>query len=155
MSEQETSSVTAGQGGCTICATLGGLAGERLIWRDGRFAAYAEGERVPGWLIFTSERHAEGIWALRSDELASLGPALAQVAGAMREALGAERVYFLSLGESAAHYHGLLVPRYGDDLALAGGIGAAIAGRFLDETSVVEGEYERVTGAIRDAASSA
>jgi len=67
-----------------------------------------------GWLILKTERHVEHVAELNAEESASLGPLVQRASRAMMDALGAERVYVMSMGEVVRHVHVYLVPRYAD-----------------------------------------
>jgi diadenosine tetraphosphate (Ap4A) HIT family hydrolase len=66
-----------------------------------------------GWLILKPRRHVEHIAELTSGEAAKLGRLLSLASAALKAALGAERVYVCSFGESVNHVHFYLIPRYG------------------------------------------
>jgi diadenosine tetraphosphate (Ap4A) HIT family hydrolase len=65
-----------------------------------------------GWLILKPRRHVEHIADLTLGERSGLGPLIADASAALKRALGAERVYVCSLGESVNHVHFYLIPRY-------------------------------------------
>src|SRR4051794_18322931 len=67
-----------------------------------------------GWLILKPERHVVQVAELTAEESASLGPLIQKAARAVMAALGAERVYVVSMGEVVQHVHFYLVPRYAD-----------------------------------------
>lgn len=68
--------------------------------------------RMRGWLIVKPRRHVEDFADLSAAEAASFGPLAAAAARAVRDALGAERVYVCSFGEEWRHVHVHVVPRY-------------------------------------------
>ena len=78
------------------------------LWSVGPMAT------APGWLILQVRRHAEGVTALNEQELATLGPLLARVAGALQRVTGAERIYQQAYGENSPHYHIAMIPRGSD-----------------------------------------
>jgi diadenosine tetraphosphate (Ap4A) HIT family hydrolase len=65
-----------------------------------------------GWLILKPERHVEHVAELTAEESASLGPLIQKASRALMTALGAERVYVMSMGEVVRHVHVYLIPRY-------------------------------------------
>jgi len=65
-----------------------------------------------GWLILQPKRHVEHLAELSGEEAASLGPLTQKASFAIMRALGAERVYAVSIGEGVQHVHVWLVPRY-------------------------------------------
>jgi diadenosine tetraphosphate (Ap4A) HIT family hydrolase len=81
--------------------------------RRGPFVVHAipEGGPVPGWLVVAPARHVEQIDALRADELASLGPLLAQVAAALRAETSCEKVYVSIFAEVLPHLHVHVIAR--------------------------------------------
>lgn len=68
--------------------------------------------RLRGWLIVKPRRHVEDFADLSAAEAASFGPVAGAAARAVRDALGAERVYVCSFGEEWRHVHVHVVPRY-------------------------------------------
>ncbi|MFL5944608.1 MAG: HIT family protein [Gaiellaceae bacterium] len=56
----------------------------------------------------------EHVAELTAEESASLGPLIQKASRALMAALGAERVYVVSMGELVHHVHIYLVPRYVD-----------------------------------------
>lgn len=64
-----------------------------------------------GWLVVKPHRHVESVAELNAAESVTLGPLLRRLAGALEHALGAERVYVCSFGETVRHVHFHLVPR--------------------------------------------
>lgn len=101
---------------CAVCRREAGDAEPPggWVWREEHWSVcVADGFEVPGWLFVELRgRHAEGPWSLTDDEAGALGPLLARVSGAVREAAGAERVYWMAFGELFPHFHVLLAPRY-------------------------------------------
>jgi diadenosine tetraphosphate (Ap4A) HIT family hydrolase len=81
--------------------------------RRGPFVVHAipEGGPVPGWLVVAPARHVEQIDALRPEELASLGPLLAQVAAALRAETTCEKVYVSIFAEVLPHLHVHVIAR--------------------------------------------
>jgi diadenosine tetraphosphate (Ap4A) HIT family hydrolase len=68
--------------------------------------------RLRGWLIIKPRRHVEDFADLSSAEADSFGPLASATAQAVRDGLGAERVYVCSFGEEWRHVHVHVVPRY-------------------------------------------
>ncbi|WP_242337929.1 MULTISPECIES: HIT family protein [Anaeromyxobacter] len=101
--------------GCAISRGLHRVPGG-LLRREGGFVLHALADPSPlrGWLVLTSERHARAWYDLPEDELAALGPLVARVMAAQREALGAEHVYAFAIGDVLRHFHLHLVPRFSD-----------------------------------------
>jgi diadenosine tetraphosphate (Ap4A) HIT family hydrolase len=94
---------------CGICDLL--AADTDVIAATPHFVV-TTGMGVPGWCMVSARRHeAAGLWALSDDESAALGPLLSRVAAALKATVSAERVYLLSFGEHALHFHVLLQAR--------------------------------------------
>jgi diadenosine tetraphosphate (Ap4A) HIT family hydrolase len=64
-----------------------------------------------GWLIVKPHRHVESLGELKAAEAIALGPLLRRLTGAVEQALGAERVYVCTFGETVRHVHFHVVPR--------------------------------------------
>lgn len=102
---------------CMACELLAGTRAPPpggVLLRARGFALHALAGPSPlhGWLVLTSERHARAWYDLTADEAAALGPLAARVMRAQREALGAEHVYALAIGDVLRHFHLHLVPRF-------------------------------------------
>lgn len=102
---------------CHVCTALATAPPERIVHHDEHWTALITGE-VPGWVMFAANRHAEWLWDMSAGEQAGLGPLLAKLSSALRVAAGAERVYFVGLGENSIHCHGLLLSRLDDDMTI-------------------------------------
>ena len=61
-----------------------------------------------------SQRHAPAFTRLSPEELADLGPTIAQISQAIIDTTGALRVYLASMTEETPHFHAHLVPRYAE-----------------------------------------
>jgi len=116
--------------GDTTCPGCDLIAGRRsppggIVWRGGGFALHAlDGPSpLPGWLVLSSERHCRAWYDLDDEAAAALGTVARQVMRAQREALGAEHVYALAIGDVLHHCHLHLVPRYADTPARLRGRG--------------------------------
>jgi diadenosine tetraphosphate (Ap4A) HIT family hydrolase len=96
--------------GCHICEHFGRLGSERAIWSDDHWVADGLLD-VPGWIMVATRRHAEGSWALSDEEAAGFGLLLRNLSSAVKVVTGAERVHIAAAGESAPHFHYILIPR--------------------------------------------
>jgi diadenosine tetraphosphate (Ap4A) HIT family hydrolase len=67
---------------------------------------------VPGWMMMVARRHVPGPAHFDAREIASFGPTWCHLQRVLLEVTGALRIYTAALGESSAHFHGHLVPRY-------------------------------------------
>jgi diadenosine tetraphosphate (Ap4A) HIT family hydrolase len=81
--------------------------------RRGPFVVHAlpEGGQVPGWFVVAPARHVEQVDALRAEELASLGPLVAEVAAALRRETPCEKVYVSIFAERLPHLHVHVIAR--------------------------------------------
>lgn len=105
--------------GCLICQTVENAAEAQIVHRDKHWTASAA-MSVPGWFLLCTNRHNQGIWELTEAEAELYGPLLVRLSSAIRQAGDAEKVYVLSAGESAPHFHALVMGR-----------GARISGDWL------------------------
>lgn len=89
---------------------------EKVLLRQHGFLLQVVAQPTPvrGWLVLTSERHARAWYDLSNEEAAALGPLARRVMNAQRQALQAEHVYALALGDVLEHFHLHLVPRFAD-----------------------------------------
>ena len=67
---------------------------------------------VPGWMMMVARRHVPGPAHFDSREIASFGPTWCHLQRVLLEVTGALRIYTAAMGESSAHFHGHLVPRF-------------------------------------------
>lgn len=114
---------------CEILAGRGAAPGGVLLRAQG-FALYAPPMPVPvrGWLVLVPERHVRQTADLLPEDAARLGALAQRVMAAQRQALGAELVYAVALGEALHHAHLHLVPRYADTPAHLRGARIFLAG---------------------------
>jgi diadenosine tetraphosphate (Ap4A) HIT family hydrolase len=108
---------------CHLCAQV--ASGERLIYSDANFSAFALADR-PGWVLYATNRHGDWIWGLSDEEANDLGPFLRTVSAALKEAADTTHIYYVGLGENSLHFHGILAARH---QAFAKDIQSALAHR--------------------------
>jgi diadenosine tetraphosphate (Ap4A) HIT family hydrolase len=72
---------------------------------------------LPGWLVLDTDRHVGGPADFNDSECAALGPLLRRTSELVRELTGCDRVYAITFGEGARHFHLHLIPRHGADPA--------------------------------------
>ena len=101
--------------GCELCHRVLELPDDVVILRAGPWICYVN----PGFgdlaVVVQTATHVESLWSMSDDLSSSLGPVMRQVAQALRQLTGAEKIYLLSLGEKHPHLHVLLVPRGQDE----------------------------------------
>lgn len=132
--------------GCLLCnpADADRQFSRTRIWEDDlwRLSAVLQGP-IPGFAHLEPKRHIPFITDLDGPEAASLGPVLARVTTALRNAAGAEKTYVYIFGDHVPHLHFNLAPhRFGD--ALRGGPG------LMEPDAADAGEPEHRT--VADAA---
>ncbi len=99
---------TDGGSGCSICDRIEKI-GDGAVFRDDTWVVLPSADR-PGWLILAARAHCDWTWGMGESEQSTFGAALARVTGAIRDTVGAEKVYVLGFGEGSSHFHVLLVP---------------------------------------------
>lgn len=93
------------------------------VWEDAlwRLSAVLQGP-IPGFAHLEPRRHIPFITDLNGPEAATLGPVLARVTQALRDAADADKTYIFVFGDHAPHLHFNLAPHRPGD-ALRGGPG--------------------------------
>ena len=71
-------------------------------------ALLLEAMAIPGWVVFHSVRHAEGLAGLNAAESAELGVALQRLSAAIIAQTGDPKTYMYSMCEPASHFHLLI-----------------------------------------------
>lgn len=96
--------------GCSICDRItGALEQGQAIYDDDHWVVLPSTDR-PGWSILAARRHCEWAWGMDDAARSTYGHALAEVTGAIRDAVGSDKVYVVGFGEGAIHFHVLLIP---------------------------------------------
>lgn len=129
---------------CTQC----GFALWHLIW-DGPYTAVAlfDDDRFPGRSLIALKLHWEHFDEFPEGQLATLNDMMVRLGAALRSRLGASRVNYAVLGNSAPHVHAHVVPRFSsqepaprrapwEDPRNRGSLGQ----RIPDLISILEGE---------------
>jgi diadenosine tetraphosphate (Ap4A) HIT family hydrolase len=133
---------------CDVNAGRIGAPGD-VIYEDEYWRAEHGIDRlVRGYVVLKPKRHARELADLTGPESAGLGPAMRRLIQAMRSALGTERVYVCSFGETVRHVHFHLIPRYRDMPPLGP---ALIADLFTKRWECSVGDAERAASLIRGA----
>jgi diadenosine tetraphosphate (Ap4A) HIT family hydrolase len=108
------------EGSCPLCrGPSGDPALERVqVWEDAVWRlTTALGGEVAGCSYLEPKRHVPHITDLEGEEARTLGPVLAHVTRALKEATGASVVYMYIFGDGIPHLHIHLAPhRRGDAL---------------------------------------
>jgi diadenosine tetraphosphate (Ap4A) HIT family hydrolase len=121
---------------CMLCVPE--LADEHFtrarLWEDDlwRLSAVLQGA-IAGFAHLEPKRHIPFITDLDGREAVTLGPVLARVTAALRDAAGAEKTYVYVFGDRVAHLHLNLAPHHEGD-ALAGGPGLLHPGASAQPT---------------------
>lgn len=90
-----------------------------VIYEDAHWIADHGVDRlVRGYVVLKPKRHVHELADLFRDEAGSLGHVVQTLVWAMRTALGTERIYICSFGETVHHFHLHLIPRYANMPAL-------------------------------------
>ena len=93
---------------CHICDGISGPR-ERFVYEDEHWAVYRPID-VPGWVMLAPKKHVEGAWSLTDLQVADFGRIARDASAAVKEAVGADRVHLVYLGETARHFHAGLFP---------------------------------------------
>ena len=111
---------------CPFCAILASEQRDEVVYEDDHVAAFT---CVPpatyGHVLVVPRAHARDIWEIGEETAARIMRVVHRLAGAMKEALGAEGMNLRQnsgerAGQDVFHFHPHLVPRYADDTVLEG-----------------------------------
>ncbi len=107
--------------GCFICekhqqgaAAEGGVLYEDELVYAGHVHTMGSGSAYRGWLVVEPKRHVPGLGDLVDDEASALGLLINRLARGLKESMSAAHVYAFVYGDSVAHLHFHLAPRYPD-----------------------------------------
>ncbi len=125
---------------CALCDWIAGEPPGGWLLEGPHFVlGIAPDFEVPGWYFLAMRRHGEGPMSMNPEEAAAYGPLLVQVTQAVRDAMGAERVYVVAYGELYPHWHCLISARTPDVLAeLRGPAFFANRGQLIDLDKSIE-----------------
>jgi diadenosine tetraphosphate (Ap4A) HIT family hydrolase len=97
--------------GCALCEAAE-AGDQRVVFRAAHWLiGPAEHRGVPGWLMIWSRTHTAGFDAVEGDALREFGELLGETTRALKQVLGAERVYVAVFGDNVEHTHALLMAR--------------------------------------------
>lgn len=126
-------------------AAPGGVVYEDADW----IAEHGVDLLVRGYVVLKPKRHVEGLADLTAGEAATFGTALKALLAAMHSALGPERIYMCSFGETVRHLHLHLLPRYQDMPGLGPGLIADLFGlRWACTAAEAETAADEIRGAL-------
>ena len=129
---------------CVFCRVVDGLEPAHEVWRDDSAVAFLD--RSPlfhGHVLVVPTRHAVVITDLRAGEVGAFFERVQRVAGAMRDALGADGTFVANnniVSQSVGHLHVHVVPRHRGD---------GLRGFFWPRQRYQAGEAERVAERLR------
>jgi histidine triad (HIT) family protein len=136
--------------GCVFCRIVEGSDTDgddaHVVWRDGAAVAFLD--RSPlfhGHTLVVPTRHAVTVTDLRPDEIGAFFERVQRVAGAMRDALGADGTFVANnniVSQSVGHLHVHVVPRRRGD---------GLRGFFWPRQRYGAGEAEAVAAQLRRA----
>lgn len=112
--------------GCIFCAIVAGQAPAHRIAESAAAVAFLDvNPATRGHTLIVPKRHAIDLFAIDTDDLSACAALAQQVAGHLRDTLGADGVNIMNSNGAAAwqsvfHFHLHVVPRYAgrDGLAL-------------------------------------
>jgi len=121
------------------------------IYEDAHWLAdHGVSRLVRGYVVLKPKRHVHELADLSPDEAATLGIAAQRLLGAMRTALGTERIYVCSFGETVHHLHFHLLPRYPDMPGLGPDLVPALfSEKWICSVAEAEEAAERVRSALQ------
>jgi diadenosine tetraphosphate (Ap4A) HIT family hydrolase len=143
---------------CDVCKSLSGPGAERALFENELWVVQHMGAPygVAGWMMLISQRHVGGPAHFNDREAASFGPTLRHLEKILEEVTGAVRIYTAALGESFAHLHCHMVPRYAETANGVKGWGlfdllrATSAGEVKVDPEQVRRLMDRYEQALRD-----
>ena len=106
---------------CIFCKIVAGEIPSTRVHEDDRTVAFMDvNPGARGHLLGVPKAHAPDVHAIGDDDLAAVARTARDMAGRLRERLGADGVNIVQNNGSAAwqtvfHYHVHVVPRYSDD----------------------------------------
>jgi len=100
---------------CGICARRSQDEARGFVYEDEHWYAQPPAKQVvPGHLLLVAKRHFLDASEMQPDEANSLGSVLGKLTTALKQAVGAERVYVVTVVERTPHWHTWLIPRAAD-----------------------------------------
>ena len=140
---------------CGVCTSLVGPTAARALFQNELWsvqhmdAPYG----VAGWMMLISQRHVGGPAHFDDREAASFGPTLRHLERTLERVTGAVRIYTAAMGESFAHLHCHMVPRYAETPkgAKAWGLFDLLRASGAGEITVDPQEVQRLMDAYADA----
>jgi histidine triad (HIT) family protein len=106
---------------CLFCKIVAGEIPSTRVHEDDRTIAFMDiNPATRGHLLVVPREHAVDLHAIGAEDLAACGRVAQELAGRMRDRLGADGVNLLNSCGAAAwqtvfHFHLHVVPRYADD----------------------------------------
>lgn len=99
---------------CVFCKIVAGKIPSYKIYEDADFMAFMDIEAVsPGHLLLIPKKHYRYVWDV--PEFGKYWEVAKKITPAILKALDADRVHYITLGESVPHAHIHIVPRKDND----------------------------------------
>jgi diadenosine tetraphosphate (Ap4A) HIT family hydrolase len=135
------------QAECGICARRSQDEARGFVYQDEHWYAQPPARQaVPGQLMLVAKRHFLDASEMDADEAGSLGSVLGRLTSAIKQAVGAERVYVVTVVERTPHWHTWLIPRAADSATR----GTAYLNTVLTGgLSATDGEAARAAAALQ------
>ena len=113
--------VPGGRPECIFCRIIRGEEEAALVYEDDTYVAFMDAQPInPGHILVLPKVHRETVFDMAPEEAGALFAQTARLAGAVREALGADGINIGQNNGRAAqqivpHVHVHIIPRYADD----------------------------------------
>ncbi|MFQ5918908.1 MAG: HIT family protein [Thermoplasmata archaeon] len=132
---------------CIFCRIIRGDEEAALVYEDDTYVAFMDIQPInPGHILVLPKIHRETVFDMDPEEAGALFSQAARLAGAVKEALGADGINIGQNNGRAAqqivpHVHVHVIPRYADD---------SPAGRWPSRKAVRLADLESLAQAIRE-----
>ncbi len=101
-------------GGCIFCQMIQGKAICHKVYEDEKFFAFLDHQPLtPGNVLLVPKRHYR--WVCDVAEFGEYWEIAKKVGIAIKSAMNADSINYLTIGEEIPHAHIRIIPRYGND----------------------------------------